>query len=47
MRNGGGQHRGPLHGNFYGAKDLLATKGIKTTGSVPYKDQVFDEDATV
>ena len=43
-----GKYRGPLHGIPYGAKDLLATKGIKTTwGSVPYKDQVFDEDATV
>ena len=43
-----GKYRGPLHGVPYGAKDLLATKGIKTTwGSVPYKDQVFDEDATV
>jgi hypothetical protein len=43
-----GKYRGPLHGIPYGAKDLLSTKGIKTTwGSVPYKDQVFDEDATV
>ena len=43
-----GKYRGPLHGIPYGAKDLLATKGIKTTwGSVPFKDQVFDEDATV
>jgi Asp-tRNA(Asn)/Glu-tRNA(Gln) amidotransferase A subunit family amidase len=43
-----GRYRGPLHGIPYGAKDLLATKGIKTTwGSVPYKDQIFDEDATV
>jgi len=43
-----GKYRGPLHGIPYGAKDLLATKGIKTTwGSVPYKDQVFDYDATV
>ncbi len=43
-----GRHRGPLHGIPYGAKDLLAVKGYKTTwGSVPYKDQVIDEDATV
>lgn len=43
-----GKYRGPLHGIPYGAKDLLATKGYKTTwGSVAYKDQVIDEDATV
>jgi len=43
-----GKYRGPLHGIPWGAKDLLATKGIKTTwGAVPYKDQVIDEDATV
>src|SRR6185503_19127350 len=44
----GGTSLGPLHGIPYGAKDLLATKGIRTTwGSVPFKDQMFDEDATV
>lgn len=43
-----GLYRGPLHGIPYGAKDLLATRGIKTTwGSVPFKDQMIDEDATV
>jgi Asp-tRNA(Asn)/Glu-tRNA(Gln) amidotransferase A subunit family amidase len=43
-----GKYRGPLHGIPYGLKDLFATKGIKTTwGSVPYKDQVFDLNATV
>ncbi len=43
-----GLYRGPLHGIPYGAKDLLATKGIKTTwGAAPYKDQTPDEDATV
>lgn len=43
-----GNYRGPLHGIPYGAKDLLATKGYKTTwGSVPYKDQMIDADATV
>ena len=43
-----GKYRGPLHGIPYGAKDLLAAKGYKTTwGAVPYKDQVLDYDATV
>lgn len=43
-----GKIRGPLHGIPYGVKDLLATKGIPTTwGAKPYKDQVFDYDATV
>jgi Asp-tRNA(Asn)/Glu-tRNA(Gln) amidotransferase A subunit family amidase len=43
-----GHYRGPLHGIPYGAKDLLATKGIRTTwGSPPYTNQVFGEDATV
>ncbi|MDQ3440918.1 MAG: amidase [Planctomycetota bacterium] len=43
-----GKDRGPLHGIPYGAKDLLATKGIPTTwGASPYEKQVFDEDATV
>lgn len=43
-----GNYRGPLHGIPYGAKDLLAAKGYKTTwGSVPYKDQMIDADATV
>jgi Asp-tRNA(Asn)/Glu-tRNA(Gln) amidotransferase A subunit family amidase len=43
-----GKYRGPLHGIPYGAKDLLAAKGYKTTwGSVPYKDQIIDQDATV
>jgi Asp-tRNA(Asn)/Glu-tRNA(Gln) amidotransferase A subunit family amidase len=43
-----GKSRGPLHGIPYGAKDLLATKGIRTTwGISPLKDQVFDFDATV
>lgn len=43
-----GKHRGPLHGLPWGAKDLLATRGYKTTwGSAPYKDQVLDYDATV
>ncbi len=43
-----GTDRGPLHGIPWGAKDLLAAKGYRTTwGSVPFKDQVIDEDATV
>ncbi len=43
-----GKWRGPLHGVPYGVKDLLATKGIPTTwGAAPYRDQVFDHDATV
>lgn len=43
-----GRYRGPLHGVPYGAKDLLATKGIRTTwGTKPYIDQVPDHDATV
>ena len=43
-----GKYRGPLHGIPYGAKDLLAVKGYKTTwGAMPYKDQIIDETATV
>jgi Asp-tRNA(Asn)/Glu-tRNA(Gln) amidotransferase A subunit family amidase len=43
-----GIYHGPLHGIPYGLKDLFAVKGYKTTwGSVPYKDQVLDEDAFV
>jgi Asp-tRNA(Asn)/Glu-tRNA(Gln) amidotransferase A subunit family amidase len=43
-----GTYRGPLHGIPYGAKDLLAVEGYKTTwGATPYKDQVIDETATV
>ena len=43
-----GNHKGMLHGIPYGAKDLLAVEGYKTTwGATPYKDQVIDETATV
>lgn len=43
-----GKHRGPLHGIPWGAKDLFATKGIRTTwGAEPYRDQLIDYDATV
>ena len=42
------KYRGPLHGIPWGAKDLFATKGIKTTwGAEPYREQVIDYDATV
>jgi aspartyl-tRNA(Asn)/glutamyl-tRNA(Gln) amidotransferase subunit A len=41
-------YRGPLHGVPYGVKDLLATRDVPTTwGAEPYKEQVFDHDATV
>jgi Asp-tRNA(Asn)/Glu-tRNA(Gln) amidotransferase A subunit family amidase len=43
-----GKDRGPLHGIPFGVKDLLATKGIRTTwGATPFKDQIIDTDATV
>ena len=43
-----GRYRGPLHGIPWGAKDLLAVKGYKTTwGAGPYKDQTIDSDAVV
>jgi Asp-tRNA(Asn)/Glu-tRNA(Gln) amidotransferase A subunit family amidase len=43
-----GKYRGPLHGIPYGAKDLFAVEGYKTTwGAMPYKDQVIDQNATV
>lgn len=43
-----GKYRGPLHGIPWGAKDLFATKGIKTTwGAEPYRDQVIDYNSTV
>src|SRR5260370_25816536 len=43
-----GHSRGPLDGIPYGAKDLLATRGIPTTwGAPPFKDQIFPYDATV
>jgi Asp-tRNA(Asn)/Glu-tRNA(Gln) amidotransferase A subunit family amidase len=43
-----GRYRGPLHGIPWGAKDLLAVRGYPTTwGSPIFKEQVFDEDATV
>ena len=43
-----GDYRGPLHGLPWGAKDLLSTKGIRTTwGATPFRDRVPDEDASV
>jgi len=43
-----GEAASPLHGVPYGAKDLLATKGIPTRwGAPPCRDQVFDYDAAV
>jgi Asp-tRNA(Asn)/Glu-tRNA(Gln) amidotransferase A subunit family amidase len=43
-----GHYRGPLHGIPYGAKDLIAVAGVKTTwGAAPYKDQTIDDTATV
>src|SRR5262245_42545237 len=45
---GAGKYRGPLHGIPYGAKDLVATKGIRTTwGARPYADQMFAADAAI
>jgi len=42
------KYRGPLHGLPWGAKDLLATKGYRTTwGAAGFENQMIDEDATV
>jgi Asp-tRNA(Asn)/Glu-tRNA(Gln) amidotransferase A subunit family amidase len=44
----GGKYKGPLHGIPWGAKDIIAVKGFKTTwGSPAFKDQVLDYDASV
>src|SRR5688572_545019 len=43
-----GRYRGALHGIPWGAKDLLAVRGYKTTwGAGPFREQVIDTDATV
>jgi len=43
-----GKYRGPLHGIPWGTKDLLDTRGIRTTyGAEPYRDRVPDADAAV
>jgi Asp-tRNA(Asn)/Glu-tRNA(Gln) amidotransferase A subunit family amidase len=43
-----GKYKGPLHGIPWGAKDIIAVKGYKTTwGSGAYKDQMIDDEASV
>jgi len=43
-----GKYKGPLHGIPWGAKDIIAVKGYKTTwGSGAYKDQMIEEEASV
>ncbi|HJW98900.1 MAG TPA: amidase, partial [Terriglobales bacterium] len=43
-----GKYRGPLHGLPWGAKDLLALKGYRTTwGAGGFEQQQIDADATV
>lgn len=43
-----GRYRGPLHGIPWGVKDLLDTKGIRTTwGAEPYRNRVPGSDAAV
>src|SRR6267378_695771 len=43
-----GKYRGPLHGLPWGAKDLLAVKGYRTTwGAAGLEKQTVDEDAAV
>ena len=43
-----GSVRGPLHGVPFGVKDLVATKGIRTTwGARPYQNVVPDRDAAI
>ncbi len=43
-----GHYRGPLHGIPWGAKDLLAVPGYRTTwGAKPFQDQVRPEKAAV
>jgi Asp-tRNA(Asn)/Glu-tRNA(Gln) amidotransferase A subunit family amidase len=43
-----GKYRGPLHGLPWGAKDLLSTKGYRTTwGAGGFETQIIDEDAAV
>ena len=45
---GAGRYRGPLHGIPWGAKDLFAARGARTTwGARPYAQQIIDQDATV
>ena len=43
-----GRYRGPLHGIPWGAKDLLATRGVPTTwGAAPFQSRIIDLDAAV
>jgi len=43
-----GKYRGPLHGIPYGVKDLLDTRGIRTTwGAEPFRERVPDTDSAV
>jgi Asp-tRNA(Asn)/Glu-tRNA(Gln) amidotransferase A subunit family amidase len=43
-----GKYKGPLHGIPWGAKDIIAVRGYKTTwGSGAFKDQVIDKDASI
>jgi Asp-tRNA(Asn)/Glu-tRNA(Gln) amidotransferase A subunit family amidase len=43
-----GKYRGQLHGIPYGLKDLVSVKGYKTTwGAAPFKEQQFQENATI
>jgi Asp-tRNA(Asn)/Glu-tRNA(Gln) amidotransferase A subunit family amidase len=43
-----GNYRGPLHGIPWGAKDLLAVEGYRTTwGAAPFESQVIEGTATV
>ena len=43
-----GHWRGPLHGIPWGAKDLFAVRGTRTTwGAAPFEDQRIERDAAV
>lgn len=43
-----GKYKGVLHGIPWGAKDIIAVKGYKTTwGSDAYKDQMIEEEASI
>ncbi len=43
-----GRYRGPLHGIPWGAKDIIAVRGYRTTwGAAPFESRVIDADATV
>jgi Asp-tRNA(Asn)/Glu-tRNA(Gln) amidotransferase A subunit family amidase len=43
-----GKYKGPLHGIPWGAKDIISVKGFKTTwGAAPFKEQMFDYDASI